>query len=100
MSYVRNVEPMRCGEPTEMCAGVSASPRPAEPLKDMMGSTNEVGLAILAMADKINANLFGIGPCGENEDSPMCLRDAMEIHRRTLERAADTLRQVCDLLGI
>ena len=83
------------------CACAGETPRPVEPLPDLMNETNEVGLAILAMAEKIEGNLFGEGNSREGVNPPpMCLRHALDNHRSTLILAADALCRICNQLGV
>ena len=103
MSYARNVESANCCEPKEM----HGMPRPdiIQPgsLVELMNETNCIGWDIVDMAEKINANLFGMNnvPCREGKEaSPMCHREALERHHATLKQAAETLARVCVLLGV
>lgn len=85
------------------CCSVGVTQEPIESLVDLMKGTNEVGIAIRAMAEKINGNLFGVGNsacCDGKNESPMCFRDALEMHRRTLELAANELSLICSMLGM
>lgn len=83
------------------CTCAAEPPRQSEPLTELMQGTSEVGLAILDMAERIESNLFGPNcPREEKCGSPMCHREALEIHCSTLIRAADTLSRVCSQLGV
>ena len=74
---------------------------PPAPLTELMKETNEVGLAILAMAEKIEGNLFGEGNSREGVNpSPTCFRHALDNHRSTLILAADALSRICNQLGV
>lgn len=101
MSYARNTEPVGCCDPKEMRGTVLPEKPLAEPLVDLMNETNEVGLAILAMAEKIEGNLFGEGNSREGANpSPTCFRHALDNHRSTLVLAADALCRICNQLGV
>ena len=74
---------------------------PPAPLTELMKETNEVGLAILAMAEKIEGNLFGEGNSREGVNpSPTCFRHVLDNHRSTLILAADALSRICNQLGV
>lgn len=74
---------------------------PPVPLTELMNDTKEAGLAILAMAEKIEGNLFGEGNGREGVNaSPTCFRHALDNHRSTLILAADALARICNQLGV
>jgi hypothetical protein len=83
------------------CACAPEPIHPPVPLTELMKETNEVGLAILAMAEKIEGNLFGEGNSREGVNpSPTCFRHALDNHRSTLILAADALSRICNQLGV
>lgn len=75
--------------------------RPRESLRDLMAATENTGLEVRSMAERIHENLFGEEKCRESKDgSPNCFRDALELHRTALEQTATTLSRICSMLGI
>jgi hypothetical protein len=83
------------------CPDMPARERPMVQLVDLMEETNRCGMAILAMAMQIERNLFGDSEAVEEKNpAPTCLEHALNQHRSTLERAANTLGRVCARLGV
>ena len=76
------------------------TPSPCAPISAILGETDEILSECLALLDKLNTCVSGMGRLEEKKDTAKCMRDAVCITADKAKMVRNGIMQVMEAIGV